>query len=109
MISSELSLTGAGEFAVYAATKGAINSLTKSLAREYASQGVLVNCVAPGPTRTPMMESSPEFHDPKFREAIPLHRFGEPSEIAGAVAFLASPDGAFFVGQIISPNGGAAI
>lgn len=108
-ISSELSLVGTAEAAIYTATKGAINSLTRSLAREYAPHGVLVNCVAPGPTHTPMMENSPEFHDPKFKEAIPLHRFGLPSEIAGAVAMLAGPDGAFFVGQIISPNGGAAM
>jgi NAD(P)-dependent dehydrogenase (short-subunit alcohol dehydrogenase family) len=108
-ISSEVALVGMAEAAVYAATKGAVIAMTKSLAREYAPHGVLINSVAPGPTHTPLLDTSPEADDPAVKEQVPLRRFGMPSEIAGAVAMLAGPDGSFFVGQIVSPNGGAAI
>lgn len=108
-ISSEVALVGMPEAAAYSATKGAVISMTKSLAREYASRGILFNSVAPGPTKTPLMDQSPESKDPAVAAAIPIGRFGEPEEIAGAVFMLASKDGNFFCGQVLSPNGGAAI
>lgn len=108
-ISSEVALVGMQEAVAYCGTKGAVIAMTKSLAREYASRGVLINSVAPGPTRTPLLAQSPESNDPAVEAAVPIGRFGQPREIAGAVAMLAGEDGTFFVGQIISPNGGAAI
>jgi NAD(P)-dependent dehydrogenase (short-subunit alcohol dehydrogenase family) len=108
-ISSEVALVGMAEAAAYAATKGAVIALTKSVAREVAPHGILVNSVAPGPTVTPLLEQSPESLDPAVQAAVPVGRFGQPHEIAGAVAMLAGPDGTFFVGQVVSPNGGAAI
>ncbi|MFF4253938.1 SDR family NAD(P)-dependent oxidoreductase [Streptomyces sp. NPDC001663] len=108
-ISSEVALVGMAEATAYAATKGAVIAMTKSLAREMAPLGVLVNSVAPGPTMTPLFEQSPESQDPAVQAAVPVGRFGRPAEIAGAVSMLAGPDGSFFVGQVVSPNGGAAI
>jgi NAD(P)-dependent dehydrogenase (short-subunit alcohol dehydrogenase family) len=108
-ISSEVALVGMAEAVAYTASKGAIIGMTKSLARECAPHGVLVNSVAPGPTHTPLMEQSPEATDPQAMAAVPIGRYAMPDEIAGAVELLAGRDGSFFVGQVISPNGGAAI
>ena len=106
---SELGLTGREEDAAYCASKGAVIAMTKALAREYAGRGISVNCVAPGPVSTPMMLASPELQDPGFVASLPIKRLGTPEEIAATVQFLASPGGAFFVGQVLSPNGGAVI
>jgi 3-oxoacyl-[acyl-carrier protein] reductase len=106
---SELALTGREEDAAYCASKGAVVSMTKALAREYASRGILVNCVAPGPVDTPMMRASPEHDDPSLLAQMPIGRYGEPNEIAKVVASLAGDGGTFFVGQVLSPNGGAVI
>lgn len=108
-ISSELGLIGYPTYAHYCASKGAIISLTKALAKEYAPIGILVNSVAPGPIETDMLKNDTIEYNDETREQIPLKRFGQPDEIASAVEFLAGPGGSFFVGQIISPNGGAAI
>jgi 3-oxoacyl-[acyl-carrier protein] reductase len=108
-ISSEQGLIGYPQYAAYCASKGAIIALTKAVAKEVASQGVLVNSVAPGPVETDMLiYSSTEYND-ETRMQVPLQRFGQPDEIAATIEFLAGPGGAFFVGQIISPNGGTAI
>ncbi len=106
---SELALTGREEDAAYCASKGAIVSMTKALAREYAARGILVNCIAPGPVDTPMMRASPEFDDPALLAGMPIGRYGRPEEIAKAVAALVGDAGTFFVGQTLSPNGGAVI
>ena len=80
--------------------------MTKSLAREVAKKGVRVNAIAPGPINTPLVEAlSDDWKKAKAAE-LPLGRFGETHEVAGAVAFLASPDGALFVGQTLGPNSG---
>jgi 3-oxoacyl-[acyl-carrier protein] reductase len=107
-ISSELGIIGLETYAGYCASKGAVIAMTKALARELAPRGVLVNSVAPGPVLTDMLRSSPEFES-DYVTTLPLRRFGEPDEIASTIEFLAGPGGSFFVGQIISPNGGAAI
>jgi 3-oxoacyl-[acyl-carrier protein] reductase len=108
-ISSELGIIGYPAYAAYAASKGAVIALTKSLAKEYAASGILVNSIAPGPVETDLLKyDSTEFNE-ETRNALPLRRFGLPDEIACSVEFLAGPGGSFYVGQIISPNGGAAI
>jgi NAD(P)-dependent dehydrogenase (short-subunit alcohol dehydrogenase family) len=107
-ISSELALSGGSEDAHYAAAKGAVIGLTKSLATEVAARGVRVNSVAPGPTDTPLLEPDSPWRDPSFLETLPLRRLVRPREVAEAVLFLAE-EGGFFCGQVLSPNAGAVI
>ena len=94
----------------YAATKGAIQSLTFSLAQMLASRGIRVNAVAPGPIWTPLIPAS--FDRKKvatFGSTTLLGRPGQPSEVAPAYVFLASDDGSYVTGQIIHVNGGGHI
>lgn len=92
----------------YAAAKGAVISLTRAWAREFAEWNILVNAVAPGRVQTPMsagLSASPDY----LREVqlrVPLGRRAQPEEIASVVAFLASPDAGYMTGQILGPNGG---
>jgi NAD(P)-dependent dehydrogenase (short-subunit alcohol dehydrogenase family) len=108
-VSSELGLIGFPTYAAYAASKGGIIALTKSLAKELAPLGILVNSVAPGPVVTDMLVHDTIEYNDETREQIPLRRFGEPHEIAATIEFLAGPGGDFMVGQVVSPNGGTAI
>jgi len=108
-ISSELGLAGMAENAAYCASKGGVIALTKALAREAAPHGVLVNSIAPGPVVTPMLTSAPEYKDGSSLNGLPIGRYGEPEEIGAVVASLAGEAGTFFVGQVLSPNGGAVI
>lgn len=108
-VSSELGLIGFPGYAAYCASKGGVIALTKAVAKEVAQFGVLVNSVAPGPIVTDMLKyDTVEFND-ETREQLPIKRFGQPEEIAAAIEFLAGPGGSYMVGQIMSPNGGAAI
>lgn len=107
-ISSELALGGGSEDAHYAAAKGAIIGFTKSLAVEVAGRGVRVNCVAPGPTDTPLLEQTSPWRDQGFLQTLPLRRLVRPHEVAEAVLFLFE-EGSFFYGQVLSPNAGAVI
>jgi 2-hydroxycyclohexanecarboxyl-CoA dehydrogenase len=108
-VASDAGRGGSGGEAVYSGCKGGIIAFSKSLARETARSGVSVNCVCPGPTETQL------FHDtvaerPRMREAflraVPMRRFGEPEDLAGAVAFLASKDADYITGQTLSVSGG---
>jgi 3-oxoacyl-[acyl-carrier protein] reductase len=108
-IASELAFLGRAGSSVYAATKGAMLSLTRSWAREFAP-GILVNAVAPGPVDTPLLDF--ENMDPALKAletSNPLGRIGRPEEIAGAVLFLSSPEAGFITGQCIGVDGGAAM
>jgi NAD(P)-dependent dehydrogenase (short-subunit alcohol dehydrogenase family) len=101
-------LEGAANGAHYAATKGGIISLTKSLARDWAGYGIRVNCVIPGiaDTAQPRVElSDNELY--AVGAKIPLGRIGKPEDIAGVVAFLLSDDAAYMTGQSVAVNGGA--
>ena len=111
-IASDAARVGTSNEAVYSACKGGLISFTKSVARELASKGVLLNAVCPGPTNTPMMagvlgegEQAVKWKDAMVR-GIPLKRMGEPEDYAGIVAFLASDDASFMTGQTISVAGG---
>ena len=114
-ISSDAGRNGSSGETAYAAAKGGVIAFSKSMARELAGKNVRVNCVCPGPTETNMMNdmmnsaSSPE----KFREAmlraIPMRRFGQPDDVAGIVAFMASDDTAYITGQTISVSGGLSM
>jgi len=106
-IASELALVGEARLTAYCATKAGIIGFTKALARELAPHGILVNCVAPGPTDTDMLR--PEERTEAMIRGIPLGRLGLPREIAAAVYFMVSPDTTWTTGQTLSPNGGAVI
>jgi 2-hydroxycyclohexanecarboxyl-CoA dehydrogenase len=111
-IASDAARVGTSNEAVYSACKGGLISFTKSVARELATKGVLLNAVCPGPTNTPMMATvlGEGEHAVKWKDAmvrgIPLKRMGEPEDYAGIVAFLASEDANFITGQTISVAGG---
>lgn len=90
----------------YATAKAALLGFTRSLARQVAAQGILVNAVAPGPVETPMLFDNTDEEIERERATVLLGRFLRPEEIAASVAFLAGPGGDAYVGQVISPNGG---
>lgn len=105
-ITSQLAYKGAPTLTHYCAAKGANATLTKALALESAGTGVLVNAVAPGVTNTDLLTPLSDELLNTLKDAIPLGRFAEVSEIAPSVVFLASDEGSFFHGSCISPNGG---
>ena len=105
-ITSQLAYKGAGTLTHYCAAKGANATFTRALALECAGTGVLVNSVAPGVTNTDLLTPLADELLDTLKAAIPLNRFAEVDEIAPAVALLASPEGSFFHGTCISPNGG---
>jgi 3-oxoacyl-[acyl-carrier protein] reductase len=105
-ISSVAGLTGNAGQANYSASKAGLLGLTKTLARELASRNINVNAVAPGFIKTDMTEVLPDAVKTGVQSSIPLGRFGEPEDIASAVAFLASPEAAYITGQILTVDGG---
>lgn len=107
-VSSELALAGGENDAHYAAAKGAIIGFTKALAAEVAGRGVRVNCVAPGPTDTPLLAPDSPWRNKDFLRTLPLRRLVTPEEVAETVLFLAK-EGDYFCGQVLSPNAGAVI
>jgi len=111
-ISSDAARVGSSGESVYAACKGGIVAFSKTLARELARKGVTVNVVCPGPTDTPILrgflgegEAGQKVYDALVR-AIPMKRVGQPDDIPGIVAFLASDEAGFITGQVISVSGG---
>jgi 3-oxoacyl-[acyl-carrier protein] reductase len=105
-VTSQLAYKGAGTLTHYCAAKGANATFTRALALECADSGIRVNAVAPGVTNTDLLTPlSKELLD-TLKQAIPMHRFAEVDEITPAVVLLASPEGSFFHGTCISPNGG---
>ena len=105
-ITSVVGASGNAGQANYAAAKAGVAGLTSSLARELGSRGITVNCIAPGFIATDMTEVLPEAQKAALLAQIPLGRLGTPEEIAAAVAFLASPGGAYITGSELHVNGG---
>ena len=105
-ISSVVGLTGNAGQANYAAAKAGVLGLMKSLARELASRGITANSVAPGYIETDMTAVLPEEVRAAVLEKIPLARYGQPEDIAKAVAFLASDDASYITGQVLAVDGG---
>ncbi|MFN2353044.1 MAG: 3-oxoacyl-[acyl-carrier-protein] reductase [Desulfopila sp.] len=105
-ITSVIGFSGNGGQANYAAAKAGLVGLAKSLAREYASRAITVNCVAPGYIATDMTETMDEAAQQKIQSEIPLGDLGTPEDVAAAVGFLAGDDARYITGQTIHVNGG---
>jgi 2-hydroxycyclohexanecarboxyl-CoA dehydrogenase len=105
-VSSDAGRVGSSGETTYAAAKGGVIAFTKSLAREVARHSINVNCVCPGPTDTPMLQSRPDKLKDAFIKAIPFRRFAKPQEIADAILFFASPRSDYITGQVLSVSGG---
>jgi 2-hydroxycyclohexanecarboxyl-CoA dehydrogenase len=111
-VSSDAALVGSAQEAVYAGAKAGVIAFTKTLAREFARQGVTANVVCPGPTDTDMLQnmlsSTPDAERlvQALTRAVPMRRLGRPQEVAHAIAFLASEEAGYITGQTLSVSGG---
>jgi NAD(P)-dependent dehydrogenase (short-subunit alcohol dehydrogenase family) len=107
-LGSTAALGGAPGLTAYAAAKGAVLQITRSIAKEYARAGIRANCLCPGATDTPLLQAlMAERADPDgFRAAHPIGRFAEPGEIAAAAAFLLSDEASYVVGATMVADGG---
>jgi 2-hydroxycyclohexanecarboxyl-CoA dehydrogenase len=105
-VASDAGRVGSSGEALYAAAKGGVIALTKSLAREMARHRIPVNCVCPGPTDTPLFRTLPEKLQQALVRAIPFGRLARPEEIADAILFFVSPRADFITGQVLSVSGG---
>jgi 3-oxoacyl-[acyl-carrier protein] reductase/7-alpha-hydroxysteroid dehydrogenase len=107
--SSFVSFYGQGLGSMYPASKAAVNGLTRALSRELGRDGIRVNAVAPGVTRTDMVAALPENMVAPLLQRIPLARMGEAEDIANAVVFLASDKASYITGAVIPVDGGAIL
>lgn len=114
-VSSVAALKGHKDRALYSASKGAIVSLTKSMATDYVNDNIRVNCVCPGTTLTPALEEKirtaedPELMEKQFKSRQPIGRLGKPEEIAYSILFASSDEAAFMNGSIITIDGGMSM
>jgi NAD(P)-dependent dehydrogenase (short-subunit alcohol dehydrogenase family) len=106
-VTSELAIGGGDGDAHYAAAKGAVIGLVRSLAAEVASRGVRINAVAPGPTDTPLLAVDSPWRATEYLNTLPNRRLTRPDEVARVVEFLLGAG--YCTGEIVSPNGGAVI
>ena len=97
---------GDAGMSVYSASKGALAAASKSIAAEYGRKGVTINCIAPGPICTEVIQKIPQDHAKLLKSQIPLRRFGTPEEVASLAVYLASEKASYINGQVIHINGG---
>lgn len=94
-------------YGVYAASKAAVETMSAILSKELRGRNITVNAIAPGPTATRLfLDGKPAEVIERLSKAAPLERLGQPDDIAGSIAFLAGPDGAWVNGQVLRVNGG---
>jgi 2-hydroxycyclohexanecarboxyl-CoA dehydrogenase len=105
-VSSDAGRVGSLGETVYSGAKAGLIGFTKGLAREAARCNVNVNCVCPGPTDTPLLSAVPDKYREAFVKAIPMRRFGKPTEVADAILFFASAHADYVTGQVLSVSGG---
>ena len=111
-IASELGVVGGSEIAAYSASKGGVVQLTKCMAIDHAADGIRVNCVAPGPVATPLLEAiiarspCPDAERERIISKTLLKRLARPEEIANVIAFVASNGASFMTGAVVVVDGG---
>lgn len=105
-IASQLGLRGEADMVLYASAKAGIIGFTRSLARDAAQHGVLVNAIAPGPTATERFLRVPQAKQDAVKAKLFVDRLGTPEDVAATALLLAGPGGGFYVGACLSPNGG---
>ena len=105
-VASQLGIKGGPNITPYCAAKAGIAGFTRALAWEAAPLGIRVNAIAPGPIDTDLVRRNPVAWQEAFKARLPAGRFGTPEEIAATALLLAGPQGGFYVGATLSPNGG---
>lgn len=105
-ITSLASYMGDAGMSAYAASKGALTSLSKAIASEYAGRGITINCIAPGLIDTEALQKVPVDHKEFLKKQIPAKRYGTATEVASVAAYLATEKAAYINGQVIHVNGG---
>lgn len=105
-ITSVIGMIGNAGQANYSASKAGIIGLTKSAAKELASRGITVNCIAPGFIETPMTDVLPDDVKDTYMKQIPMGKFGKPDDVSGVCAFLSGDDASYITGQVIVVDGG---
>ena len=105
-VSSVVGMLGSAGQANYSASKAGLIGLARSIARELGSRSITANVVAPGPVATDMLAALSDDRVASLTQAVPLGRLASPEEVAGTIAFLASPDAAYITGAVIPVDGG---
>jgi meso-butanediol dehydrogenase/(S,S)-butanediol dehydrogenase/diacetyl reductase len=105
-IAARSGMLGQGGRAAYCASKGGLVTLTEAMAMDHAPNHIRVNCICPGPTRTPMVDTSTPEKLARYKSRVPLGRIGEPEDIAYAALYLASDEASFITAAILPVDGG---